>query len=98
MLTINLRFLPWGIGGLFVCISYFPTSKMKNKDLQDQFKKSSRKAYYTMTYTGDDPAEVVNFEAERNIPAKRGGSALAKLTWLAILAGGGAFAYQHFMG
>lgn len=70
---------------------------MKNKDLQDQFKKGSRKAYYTMTYTGDEPTEVVNFEAERNIPAQKSGSVVAKVVWLGLIAAGGFYAWQNFM-
>ena len=67
---------------------------MKKKELQEQLATKKRRAYYTMTYTGDDATQVVNFEGQ----AKKGGSkTMAKLVWITILAVAAYLALKHFL-
>ncbi len=67
---------------------------MKNDDLQDQLATNKRRAYYTMTYTGEDATQVVNFKATS--AKKTGNKLFAKIIWIAILATAAFFIAQHY--
>jgi len=68
---------------------------MKNNDLQDQLATNKRRAYYTMTYTGEEATQVVNFKATSS--KKKDNKLFAKIIWILLLGMAAYFFVQHYL-
>lgn len=57
---------------------------MKKSDIQDQLSRKGYRAYYTMTYTGEDATHVVNFKASDEAKSKKFAAKLLILLFMVI--------------